>query len=402
MTNQLAESSSPYLLQHADNPVNWWEWDEQALAIARDEDRPILLSIGYSACHWCHVMAHESFEDPGTAEVMNRLFVNIKVDREQRPDLDRIYQLAFQVMNRRPGGWPLTAFLDPHNHQPMFVGTYFPRAPRHGMPAFVTVLERVAQWYREEPEQRLRQNESLAAFFSRQQDAPATQVPTAAALSGAQAALERAFDSEHGGFGSAPKFPQATQLRFLLRHVDDGARQMALHTLGRICRSGLLDQIGGGFYRYSVDERWEIPHFEKMLSDNGLLLTTLAEAASDDPMVERAARLTAAWVMREMQHTDGGYYTSLDADSEGREGAHYVWDREAVRQALSPEEWKAVATTFGLDRAPNFEGHWHLQLRGDLDPTDQLLGSAMSALLAARDTRPRRHWMTRCWPAGTG
>ena len=298
MPNRLANASSPYLLQHADNPVDWREWDDESLALARDSDTPILLSVGYSACHWCHVMAHESFEHFETAALMNRLFVNIKVDREQRPDLDRIYQLAHQVMQRRGGGWPLTAFLDPHTHQPFFIGTYFPREPRHGLPAFRQVLERVAAWYREQPDERAKNNEALAAFFSqqsRQVDRGSQSVIGEQVTQAALAALERDFDPVHGGFSPAPKVPHATQLHWLLRRDEPRARHMARFTLERLCRGGLFDQLGGGFCRYSVDERWEIPHFEKMLYDNGLLLAALADAG-DAPVFARAARMTAGWV----------------------------------------------------------------------------------------------------------
>ncbi len=392
MPNRLANASSPYLLQHADNPVDWYEWGDEALALARERDTPMLLSVGYSACHWCHVMAHESFEDDATAALMNRLFVNIKVDREQRPDLDRIYQLAHQVMQRRGGGWPLTAFLDPHTHLPFFIGTYFPREPRHGMPPFRQVLERVAAWYREEPAARAQNNAALADFFGRTggSDAPrrdSTNGRTAEEL--ALAALERDFDAEHGGFSPAPKFPHATQLQWLLRRDDARARRMAHFTLDRMCRGGLFDQLGGGFCRYSVDERWEIPHFEKMLYDNGLLLSTLAEVDAS-PVYARAAHLTAGWVMREMQHADGGYFASVDADSEGHEGRYYVWDADAVRAALTADEWTVFKPAFGLDLPPNFEGRWHLHNATDAELAQPAIASASAKLLAlrARGGRP--------------
>ena len=397
MPNRLATASSPYLLQHADNPVDWREWSDDALTLARDSDTPILLSIGYAACHWCHVMAHESFEHFETAALMNRLFVNIKVDREQRPDLDRIYQLAHQVMQRRGGGWPLTAFLDPHTHQPFFIGTYFPREPRHGLPAFRQVLERVATWYRDEPAARAQNNEALAAFFDQQSrregGAPTGAAPTSEDLTRiqteAQAALERDFDPAHGGFSPAPKFPHATQLHWLLRRDDAGARRMARFTLDWMCRGGLFDQLGGGFCRYSVDERWEIPHFEKMLYDNGLLLAALADAG-DGAVFARAARMTARWVMREMQQPGGGYSASLDADSEGHEGRFYVWNADAVRDALDDSEWAAFAPAFGLDGPPNFEGAWHLHNADDADLDDPRIARAAEKLriLRARRVRP--------------
>ncbi len=391
MPNRLANASSPYLQQHADNPVEWWEWGDDALSFAREHDRPILLSIGYAACHWCHVMAHESFEDNATAEMMNRLFVNIKVDREQRPDLDRIYQLAHQVIQRRGGGWPLTAFLDPHTHQPFFIGTYFPREPRHGMPPFGQVLERVSAWYRDEPAARAQNNAALAEFFGRTggRDAPRCDPADAsAAEQRAMAALEREFDAVHGGFSPAPKFPHATQLQWLLGRSDARARQLAHFTLDRMCRGGLFDQLGGGFSRYSVDARWEIPHFEKMLYDNGLLLAVLADT-DPDPVFARAAQLTAGWVMREMQHSDGGYFASIDADSEGHEGRFYVWDTDAVRAALSADEWAVFAPTFGLDQPPNFEGRWHLHNADETDLTQPAIVSAAAKLLEMRARRER-------------
>ena len=387
MPNRLATASSPYLLQHADNPVDWHEWGSEALALARAADKPILLSIGYAACHWCHVMAHESFEDKATAADMNRLFVNIKVDREQRPDLDRIYQLAHQVMMRRGGGWPLTAFLDPHTQQPFFVGTYFPKDARHGLPPFRHVLERVAAWYHEQPDARARNNETMAAFFDQvatRSDAAAGEDPQTAAL----AALADDFDPVHGGTAGAPKFPHPTQLQWLLRRDDERATRMARLTLEKMSRGGLFDQLGGGYARYSVDERWEIPHFEKMLYDNGLLLAALAEAG-DDAIFRRAARMTAGWMLREMQHPEGGFFAAVDADSEGHEGLYYVWDARVVEDALTGAEWAAFAPAFGLDRAPNFEGRWHLHNADDTDLDAPPIASAAAKLLTMRSQRVR-------------
>ncbi|MCA1797900.1 MAG: thioredoxin domain-containing protein [Xanthomonadaceae bacterium] len=391
MPNRLADASSPYLLQHADNPVDWHEWDSDALALARAEDKPILLSIGYAACHWCHVMSHESFEDTDTAALMNQLFVNIKLDREQRPDLDRIYQLAHQLIQRRGGGWPLTAFLDPHTHHPFFVGTYFPRDSRHGLPAFRDVLQRVADWYRKEPEARAQNNRALSEFFGA--PPPAERGTTTGDGSGpghrAQAALEHDFDARHGGFSSAPKFPHTTQLEWLIRRDDARAQHMARFSLGRMCRSGLFDQLGGGFYRYSVDARWEIPHFEKMLYDNGTLLAALAVAHDGDPVFAHAARLTAEWTIREMQHPAGGYFASLDADSEGEEGRFYTWDAAEVRAALQPDEWQAFAPAYGLDGPSNFESRWHLHHAGDADLAQAALTVPATRLHALRAARVR-------------
>ena len=279
LSNRLSAEPSPYVLQHADNPVHWQPSDEETLTLARREDRPILLSIGYSACHWCHVMAHESFEDEGVAAVMNRLFVNIKVDREERPDLDQIYQTAHQMLTRRGGGWPLTMFLSPDG-TPFFGGTYFPKEPRYGLPGFAGLCERVAEAYRD-------RHADITAQAAEIREALANTVPepaaTAAAfdaapLAAAEALLARGFDSRYGGFGGAPKFPHPTDLAFLLGGRYEAARRMALTTLARMAEGGIYDPIGGGFCRYSVDERWEIPHFEKMLYDNSPLLALCADA----------------------------------------------------------------------------------------------------------------------------
>ena len=297
--NRLAAETSPYLRQHAANPVDWHPWGDDAIARARAEDKPILLSIGYSACHWCHVMAHESFEDEATAAVMNRLFVNVKVDREERPDLDKVYQLAHQVLTQRGGGWPLTMFLAPDDLTPFFGGTYFPKQARYGMPAFAELLERVAGFYRKERESVAAQNASLRGVF-REILPPAPRAGLAVTrepLERARQQLAASFDPRFGGFGPAPKFPHAASLEFLLR--DPGTRHMAQLTLRRMAEGGIFDQLGGGFCRYSVDPFWMIPHFEKMLYDNGALLALLAEAsvATGDATLREAARETAGWAL---------------------------------------------------------------------------------------------------------
>jgi uncharacterized protein YyaL (SSP411 family) len=410
-TNRLADATSPYLRQHAHNPVDWWPWCEDALEVARSQDKPILLSIGYSACHWCHVMAHESFEDPRTAEVMNRLFVNIKVDREERPDLDKIYQTAHQILANRPGGWPLTLFLTPHDQQPFFAGTYFPNEPRHGLPAFSHLLEGVEAAYRDKGEAIQAQNRSLMEALSRLNPAGGGAIPSAAPLEEAQHQLAGSFDAEHGGFGKAPKFPHATDLELLLRRYaatrvdgepDREALHMAAFTLERMIRGGLNDQLGGGFCRYAVDDDWMIPHFEKMLYDNGPLLALCCDAwqITGDPLFRDAAVATADWVMREMQSPEGGYYSSLDADSEGEEGRFYVWDRKEVQGLLTTEEYAPFAAVYGLDRRPNFEESWHLhgyctdaEAAKDLGSTEaqvaSLLETARRKLLAKREDRVR-------------
>jgi uncharacterized protein YyaL (SSP411 family) len=377
--NRLAATPSPYLQQHAHNPVDWWPWCAEALALARSLNRPILLSIGYSACHWCHVMAHESFEDEATAALMNALFVNIKVDREERPDLDRIYQTAHQLLAQRPGGWPLTVFLTPDDQTPFFAGTYFPKEPRHGLPSFRELLRLIDAAWREQAGAIAEQNAALrAALRDLEPDDAGSAALDAAPLELARQQLARSFDAVHGGFGRAPKFPHPTQLGRLLRHwaataaagqPDLRARTMALHTLDCMAKGGIYDQLGGGFCRYSVDEAWGIPHFEKMLYDNGPLLALYAEAwqATGEPLYAAICEGVAGWVLREMQLPDGGYCSALDADSEGEEGRYYVWTREEVESTLGPETYRTFARRFGLDGPPNFEGRWHLAVRAGID-----------------------------------
>ena len=390
-TNALANETSPYLLQHADNPVDWQPWGPEALERARRDDKPILLSIGYSACHWCHVMAHESFEDEDTARLMNELYVNIKIDREERPDIDKIYQTAHQLLARRTGGWPLTVMLTPDDHAPFFAGTYFPDAPRHGMPSFRQVLAGVSQLYRERRDDIRRQNASLIealASLDPGTGAEAGETPSSdAALRTARAALMQSYDPRHGGFGDAPKFPHPTNIERLMRDYAarptsaDGAAGLAAatFTFRKMCGGGLYDHVGGGFCRYSVDAMWMIPHFEKMLYDNGPLLWVAAELhqVSGDAVFARVARETAAWVMREMQSPEGGFYSTLDADSEGEEGKFYVWTPDEVRSLVSEDEYAALASRFGLDRAPNFEGsHWHLHAFREVSDAARDIGAA--------------------------
>jgi uncharacterized protein YyaL (SSP411 family) len=391
MPNRLAHETSPYLQQHAGNPVDWYPWGAEALERARAEDRPILLSIGYSACHWCHVMARESFEDAQVAEVMNRLFVNVKVDREERPDLDQIYQSAHQMLAQRPGGWPLTMFLTPQG-APFFGGTYFPKEPRYGLPGFPQLCERIAAIWRERQPDIAAQNAALEEAFVRL-------LPRTPAERGQMSRrpidelvreLRASFDAVHGGFGGAPKFPHVPDLELCLR---EGAGEVTHLTLTRMCEGGVFDQLGGGFYRYSVDARWMIPHFEKMLYDNGPLLGLLADAwlAKGEPRYERAAAETAQWLMREMQSPEGGYYSSLDADSEHEEGKFYVWTREEIRALLTPAEYAAFGACFGVDGPANFEGrHWHLhRVQPPADKDEPLLAAARAKLFAAREQRVR-------------
>ena len=397
--NHLAGETSPYLLQHADNPVDWHPWNAAALELARRENRPILLSIGYSACHWCHVMAHESFEDPATAAVMNRLFVNIKVDREERPDLDRIYQTAHQLITQRAGGWPLTMFLTPDGQLPFFAGTYFPGVARHGMPAFSEVLERVAAWYHANGDEARGHGGQLRAALARLEPAEpvAADVLDATPLAGFRKLIARQFDREHGGFGGAPKFPHPATIQRLLKHwrstahdekPDTDALFMAALTLNRMAEGGIHDHLGGGFCRYSVDRQWSIPHFEKMLYDNGPLLALYAQMfqISGDETYRSVARDTAEWVLREMRSPDGAFYSSLDADSEGQEGRFYVWTPDEVRALVDADEYAVLERRFGLDQPANFEepahgiSAWHLRGCQSLEQIAASTGQPVSAV----------------------
>jgi hypothetical protein len=389
MPNRLVGETSPYLQQHAGNPVEWYPWGPEALERARREDKPILLSIGYSACHWCHVMAHESFEDPAVAQLMNRLFVNVKVDREERPDLDQIYQTAHQMLAQRTGGWPLTMFLTPEG-APFFGGTYFPKQARYGMPAFPDLCERIAGIWRDQRAEIAAQNEQVLQAFARTlpQDATGPAEFSESVLRAMLDNLRANFDATLGGFGAAPKFPHPADLELCLR---EGEKDIALVTLERMCQGGIYDQLGGGFCRYSVDAEWSIPHFEKMLYDNGPLLGLLADAwlVTGAPLYARCADETAGWLAREMQSPEGGYYSSLDADSEHEEGKFYVWQRDEIRSLLTAEEYAAFAPRFGIERAPNFENrHWHLRVTGSIEG-DPLIDAARAKLFAAREKRVR-------------
>ncbi|MSQ54036.1 MAG: thioredoxin domain-containing protein [Betaproteobacteria bacterium] len=396
MPNRLASETSPYLQQHADNPVDWYPWGAEALERARREDKAILLSVGYSACHWCHVMAHESFEDAEVAALMNRLFVSVKVDREERPDIDQIYQAAHQLLSQRGGGWPLTMFLAPDG-TPFFGGTYFPKTPRHGLPGFPDLLERVAEVWKDKRSEIREQGEQIAHALASTLPRKAGHHSdfSAQPVREAIGQLRASFDPGHGGFGRAPKFPHPTDLELCLRVAtgsgDTAALEMVTTTLDRMIAGGIFDQLGGGFCRYSVDQFWMIPHFEKMLYDNGALLALLAQAAqaTGHERYRRAAAETAAWATREMQSPEGGFYSSLDADSEHEEGKFYVWDREEVRALLSAEEYAAAAPSWGLDSGPNFEGlHWHLHV-AQPGAAPLLIDCARRKLFEAREKRVR-------------
>jgi len=391
-TNYLAGEPSPYLQQHRHNPVDWHPWGPEALEKAKREDKPILLSIGYSTCHWCHVMAHECFEDEEVAAAMNKLFVNIKVDREERPDLDQIYQNAHTLLTGRAGGWPLTVFLTP-DQVPFFAGTYFPRQPRYNLPGFVGLMEQVAAAFQTRRGDIEAQNLQVLAALAETRQAGGVR-PGDEVLRRATEDLSRAFDKTHGGFSRAPKFPRPGELEWLVREAwggDEKARHMLLFSLEKMLRGGLFDQLGGGFFRYSVDEQWQIPHFEKMLYDNGPLLALCADAfaLSGNPLFARAAGLTAEWIAREMAAPEGGFYAALDADSEGHEGRFYVWTPEEAREVLG-EEYEYAAQAFALDAPANFETvYWHLQFAGE--PMDPRLEPVRQKLFAARELRVRPH-----------
>jgi len=412
MANALARETSPYLLQHANNPVDWQPWGEKALQQSRDQNKPILLSIGYSACHWCHVMAHESFEDQATAGLMNRLYINIKVDREERPDLDKIYQRAHQMLTQRSGGWPLTLFLMPEDQIPFFAGTYFPRQAHSNLPGFSDVLQRVSDYYHQQHDELQKQNHSLMeAFASMQAAAPSDTLHlTAAPLDIARKQLENSMDWKHGGFGQAPKFPHPTNIERLLRHwfatqeQDRRALDMVNLSLQKMSLGGLQDQLGGGFCRYSVDDLWMIPHFEKMLYDNGPLLALYSDAlaATGDPLYRQTAQAIANWVIQDMQSPEGGYYSSVDADSEGEEGKFYSWQQSELHQLLNEQEYQVAAIRYGFDREANFEDNWYPHTFTDwqtlcdktgLDNENArtVLDQARTKLLVARKTRIHPH-----------
>jgi hypothetical protein len=400
MPNRLAHETSPYLLQHADNPVDWWPWSAEAFGEARKTNKPVLLSVGYSSCHWCHVMAHESFEDHATADYLNEHFVNIKVDREERPDVDAVYMEAVQAATGQ-GGWPMTVFLTP-DAEPFYFGTYFPPAPRHGMPSFRQVLEGVQQaWSTRRGEVAEVAGKIVRDLAQREIVRHGDRAPDEQELAQALLGLTREYDPQRGGFGGAPKFPPSMVLEFLLRHHArtgaEGALQMAQDTCERMARGGLYDQLGGGFARYSVDRDWVVPHFEKMLYDNALLCRVYAHLwrATGSDLARRVALETADFLVREMCTDDGGFASALDADSDdgsGRhvEGAYYVWTSERLRAVLGEADGDLAARYFGVTDEGTFEhGQSVLQLPQDNSVFDAgKIASIRERLLAERAGRP--------------
>ncbi|HET9201253.1 MAG TPA: thioredoxin domain-containing protein [Dehalococcoidia bacterium] len=391
MPNRLANETSPYLLQHKDNPVDWYPWGDEALSKAQKEDRPILLSIGYSACHWCHVMERESFENHDIAALMNQHFVNIKVDREERPDLDGIYMQAVQAMTGR-GGWPMTVFLMPDG-TPFYGGTYFPPEDRHGLPGFPKLLTAVAEAYRDDRESLVRQGQNLIDRIGAADGVTGdpTQILGDDILHTAVAQLRTRFDYQHGGFGSAPKFPNPMDLELLLRYhhrfADKGALDMALTTLRAMANGGIYDQVGGGFHRYSTDAVWLVPHFEKMLYDNAQLAAVYLDAylVTKDPFYERICRETLDYVLREMTHESGAFFSTQDADSEGEEGKFFVWTPAELDAVLGGDS-EAVKRYYGISEAGNFEGKNILHVADEAEPP-AALQTAPHKLYEAREQR---------------
>lgn len=402
--NMLADATSPYLLQHKDNPVHWRPWGEGALAAAKAEGKPILLSVGYAACHWCHVMAHESFEDENVAAVMNRLFINIKVDREERPDIDTIYMSALQLLGEH-GGWPLTMFLTPDG-EPFWGGTYFPKEPAYGRPGFITVLETVSRLFHEEPEKIEQNRAALQRALSEQSQAQREGEPQPQILDLAAERLLSLCDPDHGGLRGAPKFPQTPLLTLLwrahLRSGRDGERQTVLRALDHICEGGIYDHLGGGFARYSVDERWLAPHFEKMLYDNAMLLELLSSVwlETRKPLYAQRVEETINWLIREMRLPQGGFAASLDADSEGEEGRFYVWSEAEIDAALG-QDAAFFKRLYDVSAAGNWEGknilnRLHHADDAISDEEDARLAPLREKLLGIRAQRVRPGFDDKC------
>ncbi|KQV75728.1 N-acylglucosamine 2-epimerase [Aeromicrobium sp. Root344] len=392
MPNRLAQATSPYLQQHADNPVDWWEWSDEALAVAQELDRPILLSVGYAACHWCHVMAHESFEDAATAAYMNDHFVNIKVDREERPDIDAVYMKATTAMTGQ-GGWPMTCVLTPTG-EPFFAGTYFPPEPRQGAPAFTQVLQALAEAWRDRRDEVLKVSGDVLEHLRQNTDAVGGPLG-ADVLDGAVAELAKQYDAEAGGFGTSPKFPPSMVLEFLLRNAartdSDQALSMVAGSCEAMARGGMYDQLSGGFARYSVDRFWRVPHFEKMLYDNALLLRVYLHwwRQSGSPLAERIARETGRFLLDELRTPEGGFASALDADSDGHEGTFYVWNANQLMRLLGADDGAWAAQLLGVTGPGTFErGFSTLQLRVDPDDRERW-DRVRTTLLAARAERTR-------------
>ena len=411
--NRLINESSPYLQQHAFNPVDWYPWGEEALERARNEDKPILLSVGYSACHWCHVMERESFDDPEIAAIMNERFVCIKVDREERPDIDKIYQLAHQLLTKRAGGWPLTAFLDPHKHVPFFIGTYFSPYGNGSQGGYIHILKQVSKHYKKKKDAIVESGEQFSEAIGNLGVLPRSLVsPDEEYLEQAIDEFLREYDPVHGGFGVSPKFPNPSYLRVLQSYCarpgaakKERALSVAIHTLEAMAEGGLYDHLGGGFFRYAVDAAWELPHFEKMLYDSAQLMPLYADygmyTKRDDFC--RVAIETAEFIMRDMQSECGGYFSTLDADSEGEEGKFYLWSLKDLENILTKSERYVVTTRFGMvGPSKMHKKEWHLRLATSFEDTarrsgvskarlEKLLNKAMHKMFVVRERRNRPH-----------
>ncbi len=404
--NRLSKETSPYLLQHADNPVDWYPWGNEALNKAKLENKPILLSIGYSACHWCHVMAHESFEDQKTAEIMNKYFVNIKVDREERPDLDKIYQTSQILLNQRSGGWPLTMFLSHENQAPFFGGTYFPNSEKYNLPSFKDLLIKIQDYYKNNYNEILNHNESVIKALNQIDKDNISEENIEEKIEEKYIKNVRTiFDKTMGGFGSAPKFPQPSVIMHILnlhQYNEDNSYnlKMALYSLIAMQEGGINDQLGGGFFRYSVDDVWMIPHFEKMLYDNACLLECYCKAyfITKDQTFFITAKKIASWITEEMQSSTGGFFSSIDADSAGGEGHYYIWDKFEIKENLDESQYKIFSKHFGLNKKCNFENKYHLYVSYDtknefesrIKSTDKIsIQKSIEILLKIRNKRKK-------------
>jgi len=409
--NLLSRETSPYLLQHSDNPVNWFPWSEEAIEKAKQESKPILLSIGYSSCHWCHVMAHESFEDLETSKLMNKFFVNIKLDREERPDLDKIYQVSYQLLTNQAGGWPLTVFINPDTLQPFFIGTYFPKVSRYGLPSFKEVLGGVYHYFNENRDKIQEDGLAIKKSLVKMEELldVESKEPDHGLVLSLFTNLQEYFDSKNGGFGSAPKFPPTHKIDFLIKLLSDQkvgqkdknlAFLMADSSLKIMADRGLYDHLEGGFFRYSVDQKWEIPHFEKMLYDNAQLirLYALMYKISNNPHYKEVVLSVAGWMTNKMLSDQNLFYSAIDADTDQEEGKTYVWSEDEIEQLLDPNEYLILRQHFGLDQATNFENSFHLQIKRkladvakeqqlSLETAIQLKQTALKKLLQAREMR---------------
>ncbi len=395
--NRLKNEKSDYLLQHADNPVDWFAWSDEAFEKARKENKPIILSIGYSACHWCHVMAHESFEDDETASIMNREFVNIKLDKEERPDLDKIYQMSQTIITGKTGGWPLTVFMTPSKY-PFFAGTYFPTVERYGLPSFKDILSRVSDFYKNQQEDIKQQNIQITNIFENlNKTKESKNIINDDFILKMKMDLISSIDKVHGGFGSAPKFPHITNLEFLIKLNDKDPEILKIIqlTLTRMCCGGIYDHLKGGFFRYSVDELWMIPHFEKMLYDNGPMIGVLSDAykITRNSLFLEKMNESCEWLIDEMQDDLGGYYSTIDADSENVEGKYYAWSDKELKDNLSKKEYELFQKIFVVYNKPNFEGKYHLHVtksNQQLYLDNKIQASVIcKKLLKIRDTRVR-------------